>query len=114
MFVINEEKSSGPSLCLKSTKQILMTEEERGGIVGIYSSGVKMTLNVRKPPMDSTQNHICICIFILFQPVGVTGNPPLNYIHQILGQKVNSKIGDLFLKHHFNWIVTIYFSFTLQ
>ena len=31
----------------------MMTYEERGGIVGIYSSGVKMTLKVRKAPMET-------------------------------------------------------------
>ena len=44
----------GPSLRLKSTKQILMMYEERGGIVRIYSSGVKMTLKARKAPMETT------------------------------------------------------------
>ena len=31
-----------------------MKQEDRGGIVGTYSSGVKMTLKVRKPPMETT------------------------------------------------------------
>ena len=31
-----------------------MTWDERGGIVGIYSSGVKMTLKVRLTPMKTT------------------------------------------------------------
>ena len=48
----------GPSFCLKSTKQILMTWEERGGIVGIYSSGVKTTLKVRIAPMETTTQQV--------------------------------------------------------
>ena len=40
--------SCGPSLRLKSTKQILMTYEEREGIVGLYSSGLKLTLKAKK------------------------------------------------------------------
>ena len=35
-------------------KKFLMTQEERGGIVRIYSSGVKMTLKVRIAPMETT------------------------------------------------------------
>ena len=31
-----------------------MTQEERGDIVGIYSSGVKMTLKVGLVPMETT------------------------------------------------------------
>ena len=45
----------GHSFCLKSTKQILMTQEERGGIVETYSSGVKTTLKVRITPMQTTR-----------------------------------------------------------
>ena len=32
-----------------------MTQEEGGGIVGIYSSGVKMTLKVGLVPMETTE-----------------------------------------------------------
>ena len=35
-------------------KQILMTQDKRGGKVGIYSSGVKMTLKVGLAPMETT------------------------------------------------------------
>ena len=31
-----------------------MTQEERGGIIGTDSSGVKMTLKVRLTPMETT------------------------------------------------------------
>ena len=31
-----------------------MTEDERGGMVGIFSSGVKTTLKVRTTPMETT------------------------------------------------------------
>ena len=34
-----------------------MTSQERGGIVGTYSSGVKMTLKVRIAPMETNLKH---------------------------------------------------------
>ena len=43
------------------TWKVLMTQEERGGIVGIYSSGVKMTLKVWFTPMKTTSRSCYIC-----------------------------------------------------
>ena len=34
-----------------------MTLDERGGILGIYSSGVKMTLKATKAPMETTHSY---------------------------------------------------------
>ena len=38
-------------------KQILMTQEQRGGTIGIYSIGVKMTLKVGSTPMETTLSN---------------------------------------------------------
>ena len=54
----------GPFFRLKSTKQILMSLVERAGIVGTYSSGVKMTLKVKITPMETTL--CCKNFWILF------------------------------------------------
>ena len=41
---------------METTAQLKLaaTQEERGGILGIYFSGVKMTLKVRIAPMETT------------------------------------------------------------
>ena len=35
-----------------------MTQDERGGMFGTYSSGVKMTLKAAKPPTETTGSSI--------------------------------------------------------
>ena len=39
-----------------------MTLEERGGMFGIYSSGVKMTLKVRIKPIETTNFPSLNCL----------------------------------------------------
>ena len=84
---------------LLSTKQTLMTKVERGGTIGTYSSGVKMTLKVGLRPVGTNETRTFQRLaFILFAiTIGCRPKPEHpNHVFKMAPKKSAVKI--LYLK----------------